>query len=44
MLPQPLILPTHSEKVSGWRAKMRHSELWEKLAEQVFRELGIFRS
>ena len=26
------------------RAEMRHSVLWEKLAGQVFRWLGIFRS
>ena len=30
--------------VSGWRAAMRYYVLWGKLAEQVFRQLDIFRS
>ena len=29
---------------SSWREGMRHSVLWEKLREQVFRSLDIFRS
>ena len=33
---------TPPERSSGWRAEMRLSVLWEKLAEQVFRWLDIF--
>ena len=36
VLLQLLIFNT-PESSSGWRAEMRHSVLWEKLAEQVFR-------
>ena len=32
------------EKSSGWRADTRQSVLWEKLVEDVFRELDTFRS
>ena len=38
---QPLTFNTH-RRSSGWRSGMRHSVLWGKLAEQVFRYLGIF--
>ena len=34
---------THPERSSGWRPGKRRSVLWEKLAEQAFRELDIFR-
>ena len=34
---------THCERSSGQRSGMRHSVLWEKVAEQAFRELDIFR-
>ena len=35
---------TPPERSSGWRAETKRSVLWEKLAEQVFRELDIFWS
>ena len=35
-------LSTIPERNSGWRAEKRHSVLWEKLAEQVFRWLNNF--
>ena len=31
------------ESSSGWKSGMRHSVLWEKLAEQVFTQLNLFR-
>ena len=31
------LLTFNSRRSSGWRGEMRHSVLWEKLAEQVFR-------
>ena len=34
---------THPERSSGWRSGMEHSVVWEKLAEQAFRELDIFQ-
>ena len=42
----PLQLLTFNgpERSSGWRSRMRHSVLWEKLAEQAFRQLDPFRS
>ena len=41
----PLQLLTFNapERSSGWKSGMRHFVLWEKLAEQAFRELDIFR-
>ena len=40
----PLQLPTFNtpERSSGWKSGMRHSVLWERLAEQAFRYLGLF--
>ena len=34
---------THPERSSRQRSGMRHSVLWEKLAEQAFRYIDIFR-
>ena len=41
----PLQLLTFNgpERSSGWRSRMRHSMLWEKLAKQAFRELDLFK-
>ena len=45
IIPWPLQLLTFndSKRSSGWRSRMRHSVLWEKLAEQTFRWLDLFR-
>ena len=42
----PLQLLTFNtpERSSGWKSGMRHSVLWEKLAEQAFRYLNLFRT
>ena len=41
----PLQLLTFNapERTSGWKSEMRHSMLLEKLAEQAFRQLDLFR-
>ena len=41
--PLQLLTFNSSERGSGWKSQMRHSVLWEKLAEQAFRQLDLFQ-
>ena len=41
--PLQLLTFNSSERGSGWKSRMRHSVLWEKLAEQAFRQLDLFQ-